>query len=605
MIARIQARADRNIDRFGLLAEEAVDEQALRDHARRRLQPRQQDRLLAHRARRSTCTALPPCNHACPAGENIQELALPRREGGAGYEARLARDHGGQPASRRSWAGSATTRARPPATAGSSTRRSGINSVERFLGDEAIEQGWTVDGRRPPPTGKRVLVVGAGPVRPVGRLPPGAGSATRSRSTRPARVAGGMMRFGIPRYRLPRDVLDAEIAAHPRPRRRRSSSTRKVDGPRRRDARGRLRRRLPRRRRAASASAPTSPPARPRRSSTPSRCCASMEGEERPLLGRRVVGLRRRQHRDGRRPHRQAPRRRGGVVVYRRTRDRMPAHDFEVEEAEEEGVLVQVALDDQAGRRRTAWSSSRWSSTRPASRSRPASSRSSRPTRWCSRSARRPTCRCSTASPASRSTTASSQVGPDLMTGHPGVFAGGDMVPAERTVTVGDRPRQAGRPRASTPGCAARRYQHPARARRSSRSTRSTPGTTPTRRAPCGRSSSSRAAQSTFDEVVRRPRRVDTRCSRRAAACPAATASPATTATASAPTTPCIKLGRPGRRYAIDLDYCKGCGICVAECPCGRDRDGPRGRSESWPPVLIAGDVRPCVLGRRARSVES
>jgi Pyruvate/2-oxoacid:ferredoxin oxidoreductase delta subunit len=21
--------------------------------------------------------------------------------------------------------------------------------------------------------------------------------------------------------------------------------------------------------------------------------------------------------------------------------------------------------------------------------------------------------------------------------------------------------------------------------------------------------------------------------------------------------------------YAIDYDYCKGCGICAAECPCG------------------------------------
>ncbi|HUJ67793.1 MAG TPA: 4Fe-4S dicluster domain-containing protein, partial [Acidimicrobiales bacterium] len=29
-----------------------------------------------------------------------------------------------------------------------------------------------------------------------------------------------------------------------------------------------------------------------------------------------------------------------------------------------------------------------------------------------------------------------------------------------------------------------------------------------------------------------------------------------------------LKLG-PGQRYAIDYDYCKGCGICVAECPCG------------------------------------
>ena len=30
-----------------------------------------------------------------------------------------------------------------------------------------------------------------------------------------------------------------------------------------------------------------------------------------------------------------------------------------------------------------------------------------------------------------------------------------------------------------------------------------------------------------------------------------------------------IKLGAPGERYEIDLDYCKGCGLCAAECPCG------------------------------------
>ena len=26
---------------------------------------------------------------------------------------------------------------------------------------------------------------------------------------------------------------------------------------------------------------------------------------------------------------------------------------------------------------------------------------------------------------------------------------------------------------------------------------------------------------------------------------------------------------RPGNRYEIDLDYCKGCGICATECPVG------------------------------------
>jgi 2-oxoacid:acceptor oxidoreductase delta subunit (pyruvate/2-ketoisovalerate family) len=29
-----------------------------------------------------------------------------------------------------------------------------------------------------------------------------------------------------------------------------------------------------------------------------------------------------------------------------------------------------------------------------------------------------------------------------------------------------------------------------------------------------------------------------------------------------------IKLG-PGQRYRIDYDYCKGCGLCAQECPCG------------------------------------
>ena len=29
-----------------------------------------------------------------------------------------------------------------------------------------------------------------------------------------------------------------------------------------------------------------------------------------------------------------------------------------------------------------------------------------------------------------------------------------------------------------------------------------------------------------------------------------------------------IKLG-PGKRFRFNYDYCKGCGICAAECPCG------------------------------------
>src|SRR5205814_139041 len=85
----------------------------------------------------------------------------------------------------------------------------GINSVERFLGDEAIRLGWkfTLPKTR---SDKRVLIVGAGPsglsaAYHLARL----GHHVTIHEAGP--LPGGMMRFGIPKYRLPRDVLDAEV----------------------------------------------------------------------------------------------------------------------------------------------------------------------------------------------------------------------------------------------------------------------------------------------------------------------------------------------------------------------------------------------------------
>ena len=78
----------------------------------------------------------------------------------------------------------------------------------------------------------------------------------------------------------------------------------------------------------------------------------SMENEEKPMLGRRVVvygggntalDVARTAKRLGATE---------AIIVYRRTRDKMPAHDFEVEEALQEGVLIEVAVDDQEHRRR-------------------------------------------------------------------------------------------------------------------------------------------------------------------------------------------------------------------------------------------------------------
>ena len=37
-----------------------------------------------------------------------------------------------------------------------------------------------------------------------------------------------------------------------------------------------------------------------------------------------------------------------------------------------------------------------------------------------------------------------------------------------------------------------------------------------------------------------------------------------------------LKLDDTETPYAIDYDYCKGCGICAAECPCGAIEMVPR-----------------------------
>ena len=150
---------------------------------------------------------LPPCNHACPAGENIQGWLYEAEEGAEGYERAWRKIMEDNPFP----AIMGRVCYHPCETAcnrGQLDEAVGINSVERFLGDEAIKNGWTVDapGER---SGKRVLVVGAGPsglsaAYHLTRL----GHTVTIHEAGP--MVGGMMRFGIPKYRLPRDVLDAE-----------------------------------------------------------------------------------------------------------------------------------------------------------------------------------------------------------------------------------------------------------------------------------------------------------------------------------------------------------------------------------------------------------
>lgn len=149
---------------------------------------------------------LPPCNHACPAGENIQEW-LSHATAGRYREAweTLVRDnpmpgvhgrvcyHPCESNCNRQEMDSAVS----------------IHSVERFLGDLALKEGWTPKPAAPP-SSKKVLIVGAGPsglscAYHLAML----GHEVEIHEAGP--LAGGMMHFGIPAYRLPREVLDAEI----------------------------------------------------------------------------------------------------------------------------------------------------------------------------------------------------------------------------------------------------------------------------------------------------------------------------------------------------------------------------------------------------------
>ena len=85
---------------------------------------------------------LPPCNAGCPAGREHPGLARAHQGGPA--RAGVARSSSRTIRSPRSTGGSATTRARASATAPSLDSAVSIHSVERFLGDLALEQGWRV-----------------------------------------------------------------------------------------------------------------------------------------------------------------------------------------------------------------------------------------------------------------------------------------------------------------------------------------------------------------------------------------------------------------------------------------------------------------------------
>jgi 2-oxoacid:acceptor oxidoreductase delta subunit (pyruvate/2-ketoisovalerate family) len=506
---------------------------------------------------------LPPCNHACPAGENIQQWLYQAEEGGEGYE--------------RGWRKIMEDNPFPAimgrvcyhpcegaCNRGQLDEAVGIHSVERFIGDEAIKRGWKPDVIAQP-SGKRVLVVGAGP----------SGLSAAYHLTRMGHEAtihdagpmvGGMMRFGIPRYRLSRDVLDAEVQ-------------RILDMGVKLELNTKVENVLDSMREGGFDAAFLAVGAHiGKRAEIPAGDAArildavsvlrSMEGEEKPLLGRRVVVY------GGGNTAMDAARtakRLGAtdtVVVYRRTRERMPAHDFEVEEAEEEGVMMKwLSTIKRADEGRIVIEHMELDETgfpQPTGEVEELEADS-----VVLALGQEADLSLLEGVPGIEVEDHVVQVGPNMMTGHPGIFAGGDMVPDERTVTVGvgHGKKAARNVDAWLRGAV---YDPPPKNELASFDTLNTWYYSDAPRTEQPQLDAVRR-QSSFDEVVEGLDDSNALYeARRCLSC--GTCFSCDNCFGVCPDNAVIKLGEaadPRDSYEIDYDFCKGCGMCVAECPSG------------------------------------
>lgn len=373
---------------------------------------------------------LPPCNARCPAGENIQAWLAHAKAGRFEQAWRQLVDdnpfaaihgrvcyHPCESVCNRSRLDDAVS----------------IHAVERFLGDQAREHGWTFT---PPAvrSGRRVLVIGAGPsglsaAYHLARR--GHDVEIRDAGAEP----GGMMRYGIPNYRLPRDVLDVEIGRLGALGVRFTLDHRVEDLAAERDEGG-------------FAAAFVAVGAHlSKRVDIPDCDAGTMvdavsflrrvASGERPDVGKHVAVY------GGGNTAMDAARvaRRLGaqdtVIVYRRTREQMPAHPEEAEDAEREGVRINwlrtiTAFDgpelqvevmelDESGR------------PRPTGRLETLAA----DTVIMAIGQQTESTFMRTLAGVEFDRDDSVRVDDSLMTGCPGIFAGGDMVPGERTVTAG------------------------------------------------------------------------------------------------------------------------------------------------------------------------
>jgi len=502
---------------------------------------------------------LPPCNNACPAGENIQRWLFHAEEGDyftawqklmednplPGVMGRVCY-HPCEGACNRAQLDEAV----------------GIHAVERFLGRQAWEHKWTPEFDAQS-SGKRVLVVGAGPsglsaAYHLTRL----GHAVTIREAGP--MAGGMMRFGIPKYRLPRDVLDYEIQRILDMGVTLELNTKVDDIDAAFDNEGfnavfvavgaHLAKRIDIPAHAAG------------RILDAVSVLRDMEtGAEPPQLGRRVIVY------GGGNTAMDVARtaKRLGVeesmIVYRRSRKEMPAHDFEATEAEEEGVMIhwlrtikqidettftveKMAIDENGRPQPTGEFEEIEADTLILALGQDVD------TDFLTRVAGVEVAKDGVVS-----------VSDQMMTGRDGLFAGGDMVPSERTVTVavGHGKKAARHIDAWLRGTA---YEKPPRPEIAEYANLNTwyyddapqaeqPALDLVRR------------QTEFAEVLQGLTEENALFeARRCLSC--GNCFECDNCYGICPDNAVDKLG-PGLRFQFKYDYCKGCGMCAAECPCG------------------------------------
>ena len=502
---------------------------------------------------------LPPCNNACPAGEDIQGWLYHAEEGDYKTAWRLLMRENPLPA--------VMGRVCYHPCEGACNRGDvdeavAIHAVERFLGDQALKNGWMPE-QDYSKTGKRILIIGAGPsglsaayhLRQMGHD-------VTLREAGP--MAGGMMRFGIPKYRLPRDVLDGEIQRIVDLGVKLELNCKVDNIPAAFESEGfdavfiavgaHIARRIDIPAHAAGKILDAASVLR------------DMETTgEAPQLGRRVIVY------GGGNTAMDAARtvKRLGVeeamIVYRRSRHEMPAHDFEATEAEEEGVLIhwlrsikQIDETTFTVEKMTIDASGR---PKPTGEFETLEA----DTLILALGQDVDTSFLETVPGVSIASDGVVDVDDRMMTGYSGLFAGGDMVPSERTVTVAvGHGKKAARNIDSW-----LRGETISLKQKNKLATIENLNTWYYDDAPQSVQPELDLVrrQSGFDEVIG-DLDADNALfeARRCLSC--GNCFECDNCYGVCPDNAVNKLG-PGKRFEFRYDFCKGCGLCAAECPCG------------------------------------